>query len=49
MKKKDYLVTLLLSVDHDEFDPPDDWSWPDILDMPYEDVILEDVVELEDD
>lgn len=47
--KKAYLVTLYLEVDEEEYDHPDEWSWPDLLDMSYEDVVLEDVTEIEFD
>lgn len=46
--KKAYLVTLYVEVDPEEFDPPYEWDWPVILDMPFEDVILEDVTEIEE-
>lgn len=47
MSKKIYSVTLTLFVDHDEYSHPDEWPWPDILDMPEGNVILEDVREVE--
>lgn len=46
MARKIYVVTLTLFVDHDEYPHPDDWSWHDLLDMPHNDVILEDVREV---
>lgn len=46
MSKKIYSVTLTLFVDHNDYSHPDQWPWEDLLDMPMDDVILEDVREV---
>lgn len=43
---KTYYVTLMLTVPEED-GHPEDWVWPELLDMPYDDVTLEDVREVE--
>lgn len=46
-KSKTYLVMLLVTP-YEEDDNPEEWDWATLLDLPQDDVILEDVREIEE-